>query len=320
MIISYSANLSNDYFTNRQDRYIVFRKCKPLCDYFDELVETISKFSFQMSARDTVQMHPGFRQYHPFDGSCSKKDFNREAGALLKAFMEKYSTSNTINLPLSSSIGVDDSKSQPGKEPCSNIESFSLKCSSINAPKGIETFSVESIKRLTTGPNINSTSTEHLKSPAVTSQSPPSELSSQSSSEPSSTTNNNIQQPQNETTTTTINYDTLVFPLLQMRTMGVDQDELVTSNIIGAAPESARLVLATAYFNLTDRYWNAIRENECQENRLIMAHPKAMGFYKAAGMAGELFIYSCVPSILPKHCQMWINVWFIQATQNDIHS
>jgi len=81
--------------------------------------------------------------------------------------------------------------------------------------------------------------------------------------------------------------DTLVFPLLQMKTMGVEQDEHVTFNMISSAPASTNLLLATAYFNLTDRYWDAVLSNDCT-NRLLMAHPKAMGFYQAPGMAGML--------------------------------
>lgn len=84
--------------------------------------------------------------------------------------------------------------------------------------------------------------------------------------------------------------DTLVVPLLQMRTMGIDQDELVTRNILASAPENTNLLLATAYFNLTNDYWNAILNSKPKVD-VIMAHPKAMGFYKAPGMAGKLLIY-----------------------------
>jgi CDP-diacylglycerol--glycerol-3-phosphate 3-phosphatidyltransferase len=45
LIIS-GANLSHDYFTNRQDRYIVLEKCGKLCDYFEEVIDSIGAFSF----------------------------------------------------------------------------------------------------------------------------------------------------------------------------------------------------------------------------------------------------------------------------------
>ena len=80
--------------------------------------------------------------------------------------------------------------------------------------------------------------------------------------------------------------DTLVFPLLQMFTFGIRQDEHVTRNILATAPKTTNLLLATAYFNLTDDYWKAILNTKPKVD-IIMAHPKAMGFYKAAGMAGK---------------------------------
>uniref|UniRef100_A0A7M5UPC5 CDP-diacylglycerol--glycerol-3-phosphate 3-phosphatidyltransferase n=1 Tax=Clytia hemisphaerica TaxID=252671 RepID=A0A7M5UPC5_9CNID len=203
LIIS-GANLSNDYFTNRQDRYIMFKNNKQLCDYFDDLVQTISQFSFQLTPHDTVKMKDNF-PFHPY--KSRKKDFNKAAERLLKDFILKYSTRREI---------------------------FDGNC----------------VERLTCTAGTELPKDQH------------------------STLKKN-------------NKDTLIFPLLQMKTMGIDQDEEVTSNIISFAPPPSQLVLATAYFNLTDRYWDAVCEND-SENRLIMAHPKAMGFYKAPGMAGGI--------------------------------
>ena len=181
--------MSNDYFTNRQDRYVVFKDCKELCDYFDELVQTISTFSFQLSPEDETSMRQDF-PFHPYESN--KTDYNNAAGKLISNFMAKHAERNSFTpdkiIELMDSGGVED---------------------------------------------------------------------------------------------------TLVFPLLQMREMGVHQDEEVTYNMISSAPACTNLLLATAYFNLTDRYWDAVVANAC-ENRLVMAHPKAMGFYQAAGMAGLL--------------------------------
>ena len=79
--------------------------------------------------------------------------------------------------------------------------------------------------------------------------------------------------------------DTLVFPLLQMKTFGIDQDEHVTANILQSNQSNCCICLATAYFNVTDDYWKALLQGHGQIN-VVMAHPKAMGFYKAPGVAG----------------------------------
>ena len=195
-LIMSGANLSEDYFTNRQDRYIVFENCPALCDYFQDLVKTISKFSFSLQSDDQLKLHPGFH-HHPYEGSRNK--FELAAGKVLKEFTEKYGeTRKNQRLEL-----------------------------------------------------LNST-----------------EQVAVGVSEKAST-------------------DTVVFPLLQMRSMGITQEERVIKNIISSAPPHTNMLVATAYFNLTDDYWESIL-NAQPNIDIIMAHPKAMGFYGAAGMAGGI--------------------------------
>lgn len=191
-LIMSGANLSDDYFTNRQDRYIIFENCKELCDYFEDLVKTISKFSFSLQSDDTLALHPSFL-HHPYHGV--KESFNTDASKVLMDFTKRYKSYD---------------------------------------------FSKESVLSI-----VDNGETTSEKS------------------------------------------DTLVFPLLQMRYLGINQDELVTRNIIQSAPEETNLLIATAYFNLTDDYWNAILTNKTEID-LIMAHPKAMGFYQVKGLAGGI--------------------------------
>ncbi|KAF9958526.1 CDP-diacylglycerol--glycerol-3-phosphate 3-phosphatidyltransferase [Mortierella alpina] len=46
-LIMSGANMSHDYFTNRQDRYMVFRN-KDITDYYSELVSTVSSLSYSL--------------------------------------------------------------------------------------------------------------------------------------------------------------------------------------------------------------------------------------------------------------------------------
>ncbi|SCZ89770.1 BZ3500_MvSof-1268-A1-R1_Chr1-3g01568 [Microbotryum saponariae] len=57
-VIISGANLSDDYFTNRQDRYMEFSSHAPLADYFSSLLERISSFSYLATAIDTSTQHP----------------------------------------------------------------------------------------------------------------------------------------------------------------------------------------------------------------------------------------------------------------------
>ncbi|XP_069685136.1 CDP-diacylglycerol--glycerol-3-phosphate 3-phosphatidyltransferase, mitochondrial isoform X2 [Periplaneta americana] len=61
------ANLSNDYFTNRQDRYVLIEDCGPLADFYDGLVSRVSEFSLQLDQGDQVHLHSSWK-YHPYKG------------------------------------------------------------------------------------------------------------------------------------------------------------------------------------------------------------------------------------------------------------
>nr|XP_018916548.1 PREDICTED: CDP-diacylglycerol--glycerol-3-phosphate 3-phosphatidyltransferase, mitochondrial [Bemisia tabaci] len=62
------ANLSHDYFTNRQDRYILILNCKPLADFLAGLVECVSQISFQLDQDNNVSL-PEKSKFHPFNDS-----------------------------------------------------------------------------------------------------------------------------------------------------------------------------------------------------------------------------------------------------------
>lgn len=66
-ILCSRANLSNDYFTNRQDRYVLIEDCGPLADFYDGLVSRVSEFSLQLSKGGQVQLHSNWK-WHPYKG------------------------------------------------------------------------------------------------------------------------------------------------------------------------------------------------------------------------------------------------------------
>ena len=63
------ANLSNDYFTNRQDRYVVIENCPDLANFYHRLIATVSKFSLQLEKDNSTNMLPDVK-VHPFLVSC----------------------------------------------------------------------------------------------------------------------------------------------------------------------------------------------------------------------------------------------------------
>lgn len=70
-IIISGANLSNDYFTNRQDRYFLIEDCKELCDFYDELIKRVGEFSFSLQPDGTTVLS-SISTPHPLKGSRSR--------------------------------------------------------------------------------------------------------------------------------------------------------------------------------------------------------------------------------------------------------
>ncbi|KAG7209752.1 hypothetical protein KM043_011376 [Ampulex compressa] len=94
LIIS-GANLSNDYFTNRQDRYFVIEDCKELCDFYNELVSRVGKFSFLLKADGTTILSSEINP-HPFMGP--RKEFiDRAAQSVQTLFQKKLEKQTELN-------------------------------------------------------------------------------------------------------------------------------------------------------------------------------------------------------------------------------
>ncbi|KAM8704719.1 hypothetical protein ACLKA7_009213 [Drosophila subpalustris] len=84
-VIISGANLSNDYFTNRQDRYILIED-KPLADFYAQLIERVQEFSLAVSADATEGLHRNWRIL-PYEGT--KEQFIRLAKERVTNFVQE---------------------------------------------------------------------------------------------------------------------------------------------------------------------------------------------------------------------------------------
>ncbi|XP_046433803.1 CDP-diacylglycerol--glycerol-3-phosphate 3-phosphatidyltransferase, mitochondrial [Neodiprion fabricii] len=211
LIIS-GANLSHDYFTNRQDRYIVIEDCKELCDFYSKLVERVSEFSFKLESNGTTTFKSE-ENIHPYKGR--RKNFTDAAARNIKSLFHE------------------------------EME----KRSEITKHDGIS------------------------------------------------------------------EYDTWIFPLIEMGQLNIRHDSEVTLRLLQTAQSGATLKLATGYFNLIPMYRKALL-NDCKATcHLLTAHPTANGFYGAKGIAGgiplaytkieESFYKSCVRSGQKDRVTLW---------------
>lgn len=81
LIIS-GANLSNDYFTNRQDRYFEIRD-KRLADFYDGLVSKVQDFSFKMDLDNNLEM----KEWDQLPYQGAKYDFVYKACDLITNYI-----------------------------------------------------------------------------------------------------------------------------------------------------------------------------------------------------------------------------------------
>ncbi|XP_021356290.1 CDP-diacylglycerol--glycerol-3-phosphate 3-phosphatidyltransferase, mitochondrial-like isoform X2 [Mizuhopecten yessoensis] len=72
------ANLSESYFTDRQDRYILFNECVEMADFFSALVKGVAACSFVLHSDNTVTLSP-YCKAHPFDDKDDGVEYKKEA-------------------------------------------------------------------------------------------------------------------------------------------------------------------------------------------------------------------------------------------------
>ncbi|KAB0793573.1 hypothetical protein PPYR_13193 [Photinus pyralis] len=77
------ANLSNDYFTNRQDRYYMI-KDRDLTDFYNGLVRQVQRFSLYLDKEDEVHIRCSWSQL-PYQGNLN--DFVVNAGNLVESYI-----------------------------------------------------------------------------------------------------------------------------------------------------------------------------------------------------------------------------------------
>ncbi|CAG0889753.1 unnamed protein product [Cyprideis torosa] len=83
-VLMTGANLSEDYFTKRQDRYIVFDNAVHLSNFFYGLIETVSQFSYTLTEDNELEVKDGWG-VNPIHSPYS--DFVRKAGNAVRNFL-----------------------------------------------------------------------------------------------------------------------------------------------------------------------------------------------------------------------------------------
>ena len=203
LIIS-GANLSQDYFTSRQDRYVLIENCPALADYYEGLVDTVATFSLVMDREGEFRTNKEFNS-HPFKGKLNQ--FVEESSGLVRRFLEDQKVKNKVD---------------------------------------------------------------------------------------------------------TEDFDTVVFPTVEMGQLGIKQDSEITSRILRSGGQRGIFHFATGYFNLTEDYMRDMMNSQQSNYSILMAHPKANGFLGARGPAGG------IPHAYTLIAQTFYNLLLSKNLQNRI--
>lgn len=78
---------------------------------------------------------------------------------------------------------------------------------------------------------------------------------------------------------------TLVMPTIEMGILGIHHDSTVVQSLLREATSATSLRLTSPYFNLHEDTANAILHTPFADSELIVAAPKANGFYNSPGLS-----------------------------------
>lgn len=102
------ANLSDSYFVNRQDRYVVIEDNRELANFFQDLIKVVSKYSLQLQPDDTTKMLENVT-VHPYKNNDSSQKFIKSMRNDVHQLLNNYkkmterntsSKSDTVIFPL----------------------------------------------------------------------------------------------------------------------------------------------------------------------------------------------------------------------------
>lgn len=87
-LIITGANLSNDYFVDRQDRYLILKDCKHLCDFYSDLFDQIKDLSFGVNKNGQVTFNNKNQSFNPYQGNYF--DFCQEFSERIHELYRSY--------------------------------------------------------------------------------------------------------------------------------------------------------------------------------------------------------------------------------------
>ncbi|KHJ90778.1 phospholipase D domain protein [Oesophagostomum dentatum] len=89
------ANLSDSYFVDRQDRYVVFEDVKELADFFSNIITAVGECSFLLDNDGSLKLHPKC-SVHPYEGRFDeyRNLIRSKISQVIASLQEKHSSAS----------------------------------------------------------------------------------------------------------------------------------------------------------------------------------------------------------------------------------
>ncbi|CAI2359828.1 unnamed protein product [Moneuplotes crassus] len=248
------ANLSEDYFTNRQDRCYIIRQSPRVADYFDDLLNALSNCSYHICAGE-----PKVQKFYP--EVSNKNKFKNTLAHHLKLFRWAQKT----DIPVGKELECDEffNGEQQGH------------------PHALLSYDGQD-------QDLKETVPKHKK-PQKDVEEEANEFSKDSKQEDKKKVRDLIQkvnafssQKSEPRKKGDLGGRVFIFPALQFNMVNIREDEELFVQILEhlTKKEGAKIDFCSGYLNIMDSYLNPIKSSKAEVN-LLTAAPSANGFYKA---------------------------------------
>ncbi|KAK1793735.1 hypothetical protein P4O66_001473 [Electrophorus voltai] len=266
------ANLSESYFTNRQDRYVLVEDCAEVANFFAELVHAVSDISLQLEHDDTVHVMEEMRLRGP--GVAGLQPVGKAPVFAIKAQLVLLHTYLWVFFP---SLDSKQTSDQPLPHHSHHI--LLVECTTKLAPDQEVLPRRQALtERFPDGNRVDFSSSAHQRIMGVISVARARQQLLELG---------HLRDSDSEFEGGEEHSDTWLFPLVQMKPLGIQLDEEVTQRLLMEAGKDATVYLTSGYFNLTQAYMRLVL-GAASDYCILMASPEVNGFFGAKGVAGAI--------------------------------
>lgn len=271
-LILAGANLSTEYFVNRQDRYVFFGGATSLSDYFYDLALTLTKISYQLAPHHTlIPSGP--------DPTTNPLQFRQTAFHALDTFLTNwYARTQPLRDQLNDFADEILQKESQTKNEDSEATIIDQEDEHINDNESFVTASSSS----------SIYNNDELRDDESNNEKIEVNINSKRSSESLRNEGNNNKVKRSKLSKNT---DTIVIPMLQMKQLHIEENERLMEIIMRIIDENSdywkNIFITSGYLNFTTEFKNLLNEAHANVD-ILCAAPQANSFYKNPGISGYI--------------------------------